>query len=85
MNYEREGVQFNHRLRQLRDCDVYTNGEEVEPKYSETFSAYSHAWLKKGNKICVDQRCLMEFSIEEQLQNQVWCDVVHIDICHILL
>jgi hypothetical protein len=33
----------------------------------------------------VDQHCLVNFSIGEKYQDEVWCDVIPMDICHLLL
>jgi hypothetical protein len=33
----------------------------------------------------VDQHCLVNFSIGEKYRDEVWCDVVPMDACHLLL
>lgn len=46
---------------------------------------YSLHWLNKGSTVKVDKRCLVTFSIGQKYQDQVWCDVVPMDACHLLL
>ncbi|GJY59007.1 putative reverse transcriptase domain-containing protein [Tanacetum coccineum] len=43
------------------------------------------SWFKKGNEVNVDTRCLVSFSIGRKYFDNVWCDVVSMDTCHILL
>jgi Zinc knuckle len=43
------------------------------------------SWLKKGSEVKVSKRCLVKFSIGKRYTDEVWCDVVHMDACHILL
>ena len=46
---------------------------------------YKLSWLKKENEIKVNQCCLVSFSIRKNYKDEVWCDVVPMDACHILL
>ncbi|KAF7135555.1 hypothetical protein RHSIM_Rhsim08G0252200 [Rhododendron simsii] len=46
---------------------------------------YKLAWLKRGNEIKVSERCLVSFSVGSKYKDQVWCDVVTMDVCHLLL
>lgn len=46
---------------------------------------YKLHWLNKGSTVKVDKRCLVTFSIGQKYQDQVWCDVVPMDACHLLL
>ncbi|XP_077249203.1 uncharacterized protein LOC143888652 [Tasmannia lanceolata] len=48
-------------------------------------SPYKLAWLKKGNEVAVTQRCLVQFSRGNRYKDRAWCDVVHMDACHLLL
>ena len=43
------------------------------------------AWLKKGNEVTISQRALINFSIRANYKDLVWCDVVSMDACHLLL
>ncbi|PKU87302.1 RNA-directed DNA polymerase [Dendrobium catenatum] len=46
---------------------------------------YKLVWLKKGNEIEVNRQCLVQFSMGKDFQEQVLCDVVPMDACHLLL
>jgi len=46
---------------------------------------YKLQWLNKGSEVKVTKRCLVNFSIGQKYQDQVWCDVVPMDACHLLL
>ena len=46
---------------------------------------YKLAWLNKGGEVLVSQRALISFSIGTKYKDKVWCDVVTMDACHLLL
>jgi hypothetical protein len=46
---------------------------------------YRLEWLKKGTKIVVSKRYLVYFSIGVRYKDKMWCDVVAMDACHLLL
>jgi hypothetical protein len=46
---------------------------------------YKLSWLQKGSEITVSQRCLITLSIGSNYKDDIWCDVVRMDACHILL
>ena len=46
---------------------------------------YHIAWFKKGNEVIVDKRCLVSFTIGKIYKDEIWCDVIPMDACHILL
>ncbi|XP_076920042.1 uncharacterized protein LOC143581054 [Bidens hawaiensis] len=46
---------------------------------------YQLTWLKKGNLIKVTHRCLVQFSIGNKYSDEIWCEVLPMDACHILL
>ncbi|KAJ9555026.1 hypothetical protein OSB04_009640 [Centaurea solstitialis] len=56
-------------------------GLKVEPHPEP----YQLTWLKKGNVVKVKHRCLVQFSIGTRYSDEVWCEVVPMDACHILL
>ena len=41
--------------------------------------------LQEGSDIKVKHRCLVSFTIGKHYQDEVWCDVVPMDVCHLLL
>ena len=46
---------------------------------------YKLSWLQEGSDIKVKHRCLLSFTIGKHYQDEVWCDVVPMDVCHLLL
>ncbi|GJR73170.1 phospholipase D zeta 1-like protein isoform X1 [Tanacetum coccineum] len=46
---------------------------------------YKLIWLKKGNLVQVTHKCLVQFSIGNKYTNELWCEVIPMDACHILL
>lgn len=46
---------------------------------------YKLTWLKKGNLIKVTHRCLVQFSIGNKYADEIWCEVLVMDVCHLLL
>jgi hypothetical protein len=39
----------------------------------------------KGNEVTVSKHCLVSFSIGAKYRGNVWCDVVDMETCHLLL
>jgi hypothetical protein len=78
-------------------CNVIIDGGSCENVVSTTMveklnlktEPHSHPyklqWLKKGNDIQVTKKCLIQFSIGKNYKDEVLCDVVPMDACHILL
>ncbi|XP_038719816.1 uncharacterized protein LOC120012462 [Tripterygium wilfordii] len=46
---------------------------------------YKLSWLKKGSEVNVSPRCLVPFSMGSRYVDKVWCDIVAMDACHLLL
>ncbi|XP_016489856.2 uncharacterized protein LOC107809704 [Nicotiana tabacum] len=46
---------------------------------------YRMRWLDEGRNVQVNKRCLIPFSIGKNYQDKVWCDVMPMDACHLLL
>jgi hypothetical protein len=46
---------------------------------------YRLEWLKKNIEVVVSKRCLVSFSIGVRYKDKMWCDVVAMDACHLLL
>ena len=46
---------------------------------------YKLAWLKKEGEVTVSKCVLVSFSIWEKYKHDVWCDVIVMDACHLLL
>ncbi|GJQ97406.1 hypothetical protein Tco_0008545 [Tanacetum coccineum] len=46
---------------------------------------YKLHWLKKGGEVTVSKRVLVTFSVGITYKDSVWCDMVPMDACHLLL
>lgn len=69
-------------------CENFVSAEVVkklEIKTSQNAKPYKLAWLQKGGEVTVSQRALISFSIGKHYKDQVWCDIVRMDTCHLLL
>jgi hypothetical protein len=69
-------------------CDNVVSQEVVDKlnlKTEEQDHPYRPSWFKKGNKVKVTKRCLVPYSIKKKYFDEVWCDVMPMDVCHILL
>jgi len=59
--------------------------EKLKLNYENCPTPYCVTWIKKGNEVIIDKRCLTSFSIGNTYQDEVWCDMIPMDACHILL
>jgi len=59
--------------------------EKLGLKLQDHPEPYQLTWLKKGNVVKVRHRCLVQFSIGSRYSDEVWCEVIPMDACHILL
>uniref|UniRef100_A0A2N9HV25 RNA-directed DNA polymerase n=1 Tax=Fagus sylvatica TaxID=28930 RepID=A0A2N9HV25_FAGSY len=69
-------------------CENVISQEVVDKLGLQTIDhphPYKLSWLKKGNSVKVDKRCLVSFSIRKQFHDKVLCDIVKMDACHLLL
>ncbi|XP_021969096.1 uncharacterized protein LOC110864356 isoform X1 [Helianthus annuus] len=48
-------------------------------------SPYDIHWLNHGRGIRVSTRVLITFSIGQEYKDEIWCDVIPMDACHVLL
>ena len=46
---------------------------------------YTIQWLNQGKGIQVNSRCLVSLSIGKHYSDEIWCDIIPMDACHILL
>ena len=42
-------------------------------------------WLNQGKGLQVSSQCLLSLSIGQTYKDEIWCDVLPMDVCHILL
>ena len=63
--------------------------QEMAVKLRLHYDNHSHpyriAWFKKGNEVTITKRYLIKFSIGKTYKYEVWCDVIMMDACHLLL
>ncbi|GAV81711.1 gag-asp_proteas domain-containing protein, partial [Cephalotus follicularis] len=80
-----------------KTCNAIIDGGSCENVVSETMveklglktekhpRPYKLLWFRKGNEVKADKRCLVQFLIGQKYHEELWCDVVPMDACHILL
>ncbi|KAJ9546716.1 hypothetical protein OSB04_019259 [Centaurea solstitialis] len=69
-------------------CDNLISEDAVRKLALKTEShpkPYKLQWFKKGGEVTVFKRALVHFSIGTRYKDDVWCDVVSMDACHLLL
>ena len=59
--------------------------EKLQLKMEDHPQPYKLSWLRKGNEVKVTKRCLVQFSIGKNYKDEIVCDVVPMDACHLLL
>ena len=58
--------------------------EKLELKCLKHPNPYRVSWLQKGHQFLVDEECEVEFQIG-RYKDKVVCDIMPMDVCHILL
>nr|GEZ15287.1 putative reverse transcriptase domain-containing protein [Tanacetum cinerariifolium] len=69
-------------------CDNLIAAEAVqklELKTKDHLKPYKLQWLRKGGEMTVSKRVHVTFSVGKTYKDNVWCDVVSMDACHLLL
>ena len=69
-------------------CDNIISTEAVKKlalKTEKHPKPYKLAWLRKGGEVKVGRRACVAFSIGKKYKDEIWCDVVDMDVCHLLL
>ena len=46
---------------------------------------YKIEWVKKGGETTLNEICTVPLSIESSYKDQIVCDVLDMDVCHLLL
>ena len=46
---------------------------------------YNIYWLQDSGGMKITKRCLVSFSIGKIYNDEIWCDVMKMDACHLLL
>ena len=42
-------------------------------------------WLNQSKGLQISQRCLLSLNIDKTYKDEIWCDIVPMDACHVLL
>ena len=58
--------------------------DKLNLKKTKHHVPYKVSWLQKGHQLLVNEQCEIELQIGEY-KDKVICDVIPMDICHILL
>ncbi|GKB46853.1 putative reverse transcriptase domain-containing protein [Tanacetum coccineum] len=69
-------------------CDNLIAAEAVQKLGLKTENhpkPYKLHWLKKGGEVTVSKCVYVPFSVGNTYKDNVWCDVVPMDACHLLL
>ncbi|KAD4180088.1 hypothetical protein E3N88_28679 [Mikania micrantha] len=95
-NLQREAI-FHTRTIAQRVCSVIIDGGSCTNVASQTLvsklnlkmlphpSPYVIQWLNQGKGIHVSHRTLLSLSIGRSYTDEIWCDVIPMDACHVLL
>ena len=60
-------------------------GEKLQLQATAHPNPYSIQWLNQGKGLQVNSRCLIPFTIGKNYQDELWCDIIPMDACHVLL
>ena len=69
----------------FKNCVSFEMVQKLDLKMDPHPKPYKLSWLQEGSDIKVKHRCLVSFTIGKHYQDEVWCDVVPMDVCHLLL
>ena len=69
----------------FENCVSFEMVQKLDLKMDPHPKPYKLSWLQEGSDIKVKHRCLVSFTIGKHYQDGVWCDVVPMDVCHLLL
>lgn len=59
--------------------------EKLHLPAEEHPTPYSVSWIHDKNPVKVQHRCLLSFSLGDHFQDEVWCDILPMTVCHVLL
>lgn len=58
--------------------------EKLKLKTKKQPTPYKVSWLQKGYQLIVNEQCEVEMQLGKY-RDKILCDVMHMDVCHILL
>ncbi|GKV38614.1 hypothetical protein SLEP1_g46503 [Rubroshorea leprosula] len=85
MYFSRESLQYHHYSESCENVVFSYIVEKLGLPIKDLAHPYKLQWLRKGNEVKAIKRCLVSFSIGNRYQDEVWCDVIPMDTCHLLL
>lgn len=80
-----ENLQICDRFRELPQCDFRGGSAETGIEKADHPAPYKLVWLQEGAKIRVTHRVLVSLSIGAHYKDKIYCDVVPMDVSHVLL
>lgn len=75
----------HHRRGKLWEYGRHKYGGQVGIENISSPQPVSMKLAKKGNVVKASHRCLIWFSIGNRYLDELWCEVVPMDVCHLLL
>ena len=69
----------------FENCVSMEMVKKMDLKMVPTLKPYNLCWLQKGSDIKVKHRYLVSFTIGKHYRDEIWCDIVLMDACHLLL
>ena len=69
----------------FENCVSLEMVQKLDLKMDPHPKPYKLSWIQEGSHIKVKHRCLVSFTIGKHYQDEVWCNVVPMNVCHLLL
>jgi len=59
--------------------------EKLKFQLIEHQDPYNLQWLNKNDEVTISQHSIVSSSIDNNYKEKLWCDVIPMDVCHLLL
>ena len=69
----------------FENCVSMEMTQKLDLKFVPHPKHYNLCWLQKGSDVKVKHRCLVSFTIGNHYKDEIWCDIVPMDVVHLLL